>query len=287
MNWPSLGLSLGTADLTDDLVRTLQARWQTSALADQPLAVTCRPGALPPHPEHPPQTVSVSNSQIEVWAHGEELWLGQHLHVQLAPNPRITVAPGPVSEAAWLLALAELHRLSGWLPLHAATVGRGEQAVSITGVSGAGKSTAALRLAGAGWTVLAEDQTWVHAVTLRVTGLDRFLRTYPDSLERFAPHLNAQVQGQDAYGKQLLPLTPPVTPSRLTALLFFGLPPRPGPAERVRGLWECTGLPLLTRTRASTARSVSLLLQQLEVQGTTRETVMTQVDERLKEARST
>lgn len=281
MTWLSLGLDLETARLPTELERQLQERWQTVSLVDTPLKVMCFPGELPPQPDVPAQQITVSNTVLDIWAQGDELWLGNHLHLQLAAAPRLTVHLAAPSEAAWLLALAELQRLSGWLPLHAATVARESRAVGITGVSGAGKSTAALRLAAAGLSVLAEDQTWVHAGSGRVLGLDRFLRTYPDSLDRFAPELRAAAQGQDAYGKLMVPLTPPTMPATLDTLLVFGLPQHPSRAEGVRALWECTGVPLLTRTRQASAQAVNELLRRLTVQGTTREKVIEQTEEML------
>lgn len=313
MSWPSLGLSLDTSALPEALDQLLRFRWQTPQLGPDALTVTCKPGQLPPRPQSAPQEITVSNACVPVWTAAaeegtDELWLGEGLYLRLEDtepglHASVSVVPEQVTEAAWLLALVELQRLSGWLPLHAATVARldrtdrgaGHQesvhqetghseAVSITGVSGAGKSTAALRLAGAGHTVLAEDQTWVHAASMRVTGLDRFLRTYADSLERFAPHLRAQAQGTDSYGKLLLPLTPPGELAQLTeapqlrTLLVFGLPDTPTTAEKVRAVWECSGVPLLPRTRQSSAQAVSELMRQLNIQGTSRELVVPQVN---------
>ncbi len=274
MNWASLGLTLDTEGLPDAAAQQLRDRWATPPLNPAPLAVVCRTGALPGSPEGAPQHVTVSNAQVAVWIGSDELWISGELYLRLSPRPEILVSPEGVSEAAWLLAIAELQRLSGWLPLHAATVAQDDHAVSVTGVSGAGKSTAALRFAAQSWTVLAEDQTWVHPASMRVTGLDRYLRTYLDSLDRFAPELKAQIQGQDAYGKQMLPLKPPAEPAELRGLLVFGLPPQPAAAESVRAVWECTGIPLFPATRKVAAQAVGELLRGLRVQGTNREGVL-------------
>lgn len=287
MTWTSLGLDLQTELLPEALQGLLRERWQTAPLTAAPLAVTCAPGDLPPRPDTPLQPVTVSNALLDTWAQGDELWLGAHLYLRLSPVPHITADLNAPSEAAWLLALAELQRLSGWLPLHAAAVARGGRAVGITGVSGAGKSTAALRLAAAGLSVLAEDQTWVHAGSGQVLGLDRFLRTYPDSLDRFAPELRAAVQGHDAYGKLMVPLITPTAPATLDTLLVFGLPCRPSGADSVRALWECTGVPLLARTRQASAQAVNALLRRLTVQGTTRENVVEEVTDALSREVST
>ena len=85
-----------------------------------------------------------------------------------------------------------------------------------------------------------------------------------------------QVQGQDAYGKQMLPLTAPQQVSQLRGLLIFGLPEQPTASEVVRAVWECTGVPLLPASRAVTAQGVGQVLRGLKVQGTTRDTVLGQ-----------
>lgn len=57
----------------------------------------------------------------------------------------------------WLLTLAWLLRERGRYTLHASAVARGDRGLLIAGVSGSGKSTAALSLIHAGWDYLADD----------------------------------------------------------------------------------------------------------------------------------
>ena len=283
MRWRSLGLGLETSALPDDAESTLRSRWETAAFGSPAVEVRVQTGPVPPRPPGAPREITVSNGHLSVWCAADEVWLGDHLHLSVGPDgddARLTAVEGEdAPEVAWLLAIVELQRLAGWVPLHAAAVARQGRAVAITGVSGAGKSTAALRLAGEGWTVLAEDQTWVHPATGQVTGLDRFLRTYADSLDRFAPHLRAQVQGQDAYGKLMVPLRPPQEAAHLGALLVFGLPDHPETAERVRAVWECSGVPLLDSARRISAQGLSRLMRELKIRGTGRETVLAQVED--------
>lgn len=283
MRWRSLGLGLETSALPEAAERILRSRWETAAFGLPTVEVRVLTGPVPPRPQEEPREITVSNDRLSVWSAGEALWLGEHLHLSVGSDgnvARLTADEGEnPPETAWLLAFVELQRLAGWVPLHAATVARRGRAVAITGVSGAGKSTAALRLAGEGWTVLAEDQTWVHPATGQVTGLDRFLRTYADSLDRFAPHLRAQVQGQDAYGKLMVPLRPPEEAAHLGALLVFGLPERPDTAQRVRAVWECSGVPLLDSSRRMGAQGLSRLMRELKIRGTGRETVLAQVED--------
>lgn len=291
--WPSLGLELDTAELPAEVQQSLQARWQTESLGDSPLPLKVEVLDVLPASAAPAQAVEVSNSRVMVQLEtvqlgqqesGETLWLDGLMRLRpLANGVLVQVQAGAwPQEAAWLLALAEAQRRAGWLPLHAATVAQpvatsgGEGAVSFSGVSGAGKSTAALRLMGLGYRVLAEDQTWFHAVSGQVVGLDRWLRTYPDSLERFAPQLAREGCSKDAYGKLMLPL-PAQKPAALRELLFFGLPTAPSRADRVRAVWECAGVPLLPSTRQLSAQAVGQLLATISVSGTSREQVLEQV----------
>lgn len=285
MRWRSLGLSLETSALSDTAESMLHSRWETAEFGLPALEVRVSTGSVPSRPQGEPQGITLANDRLSVWRSSEALWLGEHLHLQLGDGEKraqLTVDESETAaEAAWLLAFVELQRLSGWVPLHAATVARQGRAIAITGVSGAGKSTAALRLASEGWIVLAEDQSWVHPATGQVTGLDRFLRTYPDSLDRFAPHLRLQVKGQDAYGKLLVPLPPCGEAAQLSALLVFGLPECPDTAQRVRAVWECSGVPLLDSSRRISAEGLSRLIRELVIQGTDRDTILAQVEEML------
>ncbi|GGO18816.1 hypothetical protein [Deinococcus humi] len=123
----------------------------------------------------------------------------------------------------WLLALVEVHRAGGWLMLHAAVLMNCHRAVGLTGVSSAGKSTAALRIAGEGVEVLAEDQAWVRPADGLTVGLDLYLRALPDTLARFASHLLERSVGIDHHGKPLLPVLEPGQSAQLQTLLIFGL----------------------------------------------------------------
>lgn len=263
-------------------LEALRARWGHGADGGEAGVRHLRltPGALPPRPEEGPRPVSVSDQTVEVVARGDELWLGEHLHLRVtASGAQVTAGPGPVPEAAWVLALVEAHRAGGWLPLHAAVLSRGDRAAAVAGVSGAGKSTAALRLSGLGYGLLAEDHAWVHPHSGRVVGLDTHLRAREDSVGTFAPHLLDRAVGRDAHGKLRLPLLGPGGRGTLAALLVFGLPETPDAAGRVRALWEVTGVPLTEAGRRAAARGVGTLLQGVEVRGVTRETVVDAVRE--------
>jgi len=197
------------------------------------------------------------------------------LHLSAGEHETTITAFGKqIPETAWTLAFVEAHRAGGWLPLHAAVLIRENRAVALTGVSGAGKSTAALRLAGAKFQVLAEDQAWLHPVDGRIVGLDTHLRAFEDSVRRFAPHLLEQAEGYDAHGKLLIPIIRWGEQGILQTLLVFGLSELLTSGERVRALWEATGVPLTGTGKRVVAAGVTALLPRLRMQGMTRENVL-------------
>ncbi|MCP2013318.1 hypothetical protein L1280_000446 [Deinococcus sp. HSC-46F16] len=235
---------------------------------------------MPPSPLQGQDTPGLPND-LRVRAQGDEVWIGPALHLRVWDGgTEITVASDgrDVPEAAWTLALAEAHRAGGWLALHAAVLtpapGQEERGVALSGPSGAGKSTAALRWAHAGGRLAAEDQSWVWPETGRAVGLDRWLRSSEEGVRRFAPEWLARAEGLDAYGKLRLPLTSPGAEVPLAALLVFGLPPQPSAPERVRALWEATGVPLSALGRRRGAAGVAALLERLPIRGVTRENVL-------------
>lgn len=208
-----------------------------------------------------------------VYWHGDELW-ADHLWARIsAAHSVVTLTRDTALDAAWSLAMTEAHRAAGWLPLHAAVIVRGERAVAITGVSGAGKSTATLRLLNLGYSVLGEDRAFWRAATGEIWGLDRFLRTFDDSLDRWAPQWRPDSPQRDIKGKVMLPL-PLRPPAQLVAVLVLGDARPLSTAERVRLTWEMTGLPLTQPARAEVQRNVPRLLPLLQPQAVNREQVI-------------
>ncbi|GAA5532719.1 hypothetical protein [Deinococcus aluminii] len=263
----------------------LRVRWGHPAGVPVRRVVRIVGGPRPPVPDQPPAALPVPGGTLPLWTRGDQVWLGEHLHLEVTEEG-VTLTGGPgVPEAAWVLAFVEAHRAGGWLPLHAAVLTRRglERAVAVTGASGAGKSTAALRLAGAGLTILAEDQAWVQPASGLTLGLDTHLRAFEDSVRRFAPQWLGQAAGRDAHGKLQLPLTAAGGRATLDTLLVFGLPPQPGAAQRVRAVWEATGVPLTPSGRRLAAAGVEALLPRLTVRGVTREDVLAAVQGRLAE----
>ena len=73
-------------------------------------------------------------------------------------------------------------RVQGLMPLHAACVGSGRRAILLIGGSGAGKSTAVLHCALAGFDLVSEDSLFVAPESLLATGVANFLHVRRESL---------------------------------------------------------------------------------------------------------
>lgn len=292
-DWFSLGARVVVEDLSPELVAVLKNFWEdTCALPDDGRTLTLRVGALLPVPaDAQAETLPLMEQTVSLWRAGNELWVPQLLHLKVQPGGALfTLAPEASSQQewppalleAWTLFFTEAHRAGGWLPLHAAVISHQGRAVAVSGVSGAGKSTATLRLS-ADYAVLAEDRAFWQASSGRVAGLDRCLRLFPESVERFAPHLQALAERapRDAKGKYMLPLSALTGPSQLAALLCFA-PPGSAPlalsaAERVRAVWEMTGFPLTALAREEVQRGIGRLLPLLAQEPITRETAIERV----------
>jgi hypothetical protein len=77
-------------------------------------------------------------------------------------------------------------RAQGFVPLHAACVGRRGRGLLLIGASGAGKSTATLQWLACGGEFVSEDSVFVTPDSLRATGIANFLHVRRDAI-RFVP----------------------------------------------------------------------------------------------------
>lgn len=238
----------------------------------------------PPAPPHVTvREVALPDGAVSVQVLGDELWLADRLHVQLgARRSTLTCAPRGAAPDLWALAFTEAHRAAGWVPLHAALIAGRGGVVAVTGPSGAGKTTACLRLRAAGWTVLAEDRAWIGPGT-QAAGLDRTLRALDDSLARFAPDLLRAGPDvtRDARGKRLLPLTVPPVSLPLTAVLLLGHPGPLGAADRVREFWQATGVPLGVSGQRAVSGAAQRLVRTVPWRPADRQELMTLIPELL------
>ena len=177
-------------------------------------------------------------------------------------------ADGAALHHGLYVALSEALRASGLVPLHAAVASRGDDTVAWLGASGIGKSTTLLHAVEAGWRPIAEDLCWLEPDTLRVSGWDRGVRCWAETLERFFPLLRGAEPAPD--GKRLIPYERlGARAPRRGTLTRIGLLERAaaGPSrweaaaarDLVRSLWEATGVPLGDRSREVTTAAVARL----------------------------
>lgn len=183
-------------------------------------------------------------------------------------------APVEVFTAIYLC-ITESLRASGLIPLHAAVVVRGEEAVALSAPSGTGKSTTLLRLLSRGWHPLAEDLAWLDPGTWRIYGWDRGVRLWPDGVARLPAVWREAAWRADVDGKRLLPWTeirparrPMARLRRIVRLERGGtglatLEPLPA-HEAVRMLWETMGVPLTDAARHRASTAVPELLRRVE-----------------------
>ncbi|WP_425147139.1 hypothetical protein [Deinococcus sp.] len=179
------------------------------------------------------------------------------------------------------LALTEAGRAAGLLPLHAAVLARDGRAVGVTGQSGAGKSTAALRLLEAGWSLVAEDSAWLDPVSFRVAGADVGLRVFEASVRRFAPGWLEQRAALDAHGKLWFG-TPRVQGATLERMYLLGAPPlgQLSPAAAVTSWWAASGLPISPLTRQTVSAHLGRVASRIPTESIDRDELVTRLTQK-------
>jgi hypothetical protein len=231
----------------------------------------------PQEPLAPPVTVPTSQGPLALRGAGNA-WQtgGGGVSFEIgADQARVSTLPellGPhASEADQLalhLAMTEVGRASGLLPLHAAVLTRSGQTVAVSGESGSSKSTAALRLLGLGWTLVAEDSAWLDPQTMRVAGADEGLRLRGDSLRRFPTLELGPLLGRDRHGKRWYGAAR-ASGATLDRLYLLDARQAPGvlsPAAAVRALWSASGLPLTAVARQAVALNLAGVVRQLPLE---------------------
>ncbi|MBF6595762.1 MAG: hypothetical protein IVW51_15155 [Thermaceae bacterium] len=185
--------------------------------------------------------VSPSASEIGLWGQGPSL--AETLH----------------------LAVCEVLRVAGLLPLHAAAASQEDKAWILLGASGSGKTTTLLQALTTGWNPVAEDFCVFDANSHLVCGLDGGLRLWPDTLEVLRQHFPG-IRAEFREGKWFVPYsamglsTHPARAFRLTVLNPKAALGSPLSARDVAlALWQAAGVPLSRIGRAQAGLLVSSL----------------------------
>jgi len=257
IRFTSLQAEVTLHELSPDWITALQGWWGRQALESGGYQIEVERGTAQGGGEA--VELSWMGGRLTGWRQGNRLVLpGQVCYEVSLSAARIELGPqADIHSQATLLALhlafLEAQRACGLLCLHAAVVRRDDHILAITGMSGAGKSSAALRLSRLGWSLVAEDTSWLTEGGV-VVGWDDGLRLWPDAKARFAPEW--PTARLDAHGKVQLEVK-----SAAGGLLSGVLALQPGadqlmsPAEQVRTWWQMAGLPStpLARQRSQAA----------------------------------
>lgn len=177
--------------------------------------------------------------------------------------------------AALHVAMCEALRASGLMPLHAAVAARDGGASAFVAQSGTGKSTTLVHAIRAGWAPIAEDFAWVDPETLAIYGWDRGIRLWPEGHAVVDARSGAGDGWRPgAHGKLCLDYAElgvgAPRRGRLTGIVLLErdgtrpaawepLPPR----DAVRAMWEATGVPLVSATRAWVGREIPRVLERV------------------------
>lgn len=169
-----------------------------------------------------------------------------------------------------MLALSELLRLQGFMPLHSSAVHFEGGAVVLLGPSGTGKTTTLLQAARSKVSALSEDWAWTGP-DLTFYPWDSGLHLLPDTVERFAdvlpesrtwiPRGNRHKWRFDATDLQWF--QPQVCPLKQFWVLrrhsetSLGAVPR---LDLVRALWEASGMPLTREATRMAQQGINRLL---------------------------
>ena len=161
-------------------------------------------------------------------------------------------------EACVLPMLCDCFGQAGHHVIHAASLfvstGGRRRALIVSGASGAGKTTLALALAGAGLGMLADDMTFYHAATGgrpgQIWGIRTRCKVLPQTFNLLPWLRDLPAQGAGSNGGQLLdsrPLKPLTTGLTASPGLILFLNPRNSKAHRIEPMDKVAALTRLTR----------------------------------------
>ncbi|GGQ93249.1 hypothetical protein [Deinococcus ruber] len=275
----SFDLLTAHVELTDAALEPLvRLAWGREVLPREP-RFRLKVGLDPADLSGPTRTVDTSQGTLSLceFPGGWTLESGR-VQVRLEPGgAEVTLPLNPDSSEAVAshLALTEAGRASGLLPLHAAVLSRNGRAVAVSGASGTGKSTAALRLMAAGWSLVAEDSAWLDPVTRRVAGADQGIRVFESSLHRFAPEWLERASRLDIHGKRWF-ATERAAGAVLERLYVLGTLPVGilSGAAAVQTWWTITGLPVAAQARGAVSANLGLAVRQFPLESIDRDALV-------------
>ena len=194
-----------------------------------------------------------------------------------APDAAPPSAPTERMVVALHVALCEILRAGGFIPLRAAVAVRDGRATALVGAGGTGKSTTLVTAVDAGWLPLGENLAWLDPSTRQIYGWrgDRGVRITDDGMRRLPDRARRARwrRGRDGrlfltYG-ELAPTRPARASLTRVAVLHrdAGRDTRYEPLEAdeaTRALWHSAGDPLSPHSRALFAARVPELLERLE-----------------------
>ncbi|MGD0349163.1 MAG: hypothetical protein ABSB84_02445 [Verrucomicrobiota bacterium] len=174
---------------------------------------------------------------------------------------RIVVSPGSKAgllETCFLPLLCDCLGLAGHHVIHAASlffqIGGQRRALIFSGMSGRGKTTLALALAGAGLGMLADDMTFYQAATTnqpgQIWGIRIHCKVHSRTLELLPWLRDLPMGSATLHGERLLdprPLEPQTTGMTASPGLILFLNPRNTEAHRIEPVDKVTALTRLTR----------------------------------------
>lgn len=241
-----------------------------------------------PHSEAEHSQVVAIDRMVDIAVWGDQLWLAG-VYANLASQQ--IICQSQLSMEVIALVFNELLRHHGWIPLHAACVAKDGQAVAIIGPSGVGKSSATLRLAQSGYTIVAEDRSFWHPASGCIAGLDSSLRAFEDSLLMFAPQLldkaKAHNYPKDGKGKYIFPLSEIAAQSSESHYLQQVLVLNPHTSDAAtstfsglllaKTAWETSGVPLAHTARQRVQAGIQQLLPLIDRRPCSRQEVLERV----------
>ena len=274
-----LGYGLEVEDASPSLVAWLEDYWGFSHIeVPSSAAVKLRVVASKTitFPSDKPSTLNFPEGTVACINHDPIIWLGNDTcGVRLNLEGAITLevwGEDPNLFATLHMALTEVLRVKGFLPLHAAVVVKDGRATAFLGASGSGKTTTLLTAVDQGWQALCEDFVWLEPATLQLYRWDRGLRLLPDTYERFG-HLVGDVPAVQAAGKRFVRYRDLgwTAPESSLSELFWLRRNNVKNTERqtmtnleaTRLLWEATGVPISRLARENASRSIPNILTQI------------------------